>query len=74
MQLTLMLGANSAARDTVNPSTAPLADATMLWLVNPLLTATVENKTIEPLFCFKLSEALLITSVAEIKFKLNDCM
>ena len=37
--------------------------------LKPLLTATVENKTIEPLFCFKLSEALLIISIAEIKFK-----
>ena len=60
IQFTLMFGANSAAKDTVNPSIAPLADETILWLVKPLLTATVENKTIEPLFCFKLSEAFLI--------------
>ena len=46
IQLTLIFGANSAAKDTVSPSIAPLADATILWLVNPLLTATVENKTI----------------------------
>ncbi len=30
MQLTLMFGANSAASETVKPSTAPLADETML--------------------------------------------
>ena len=40
--------ANSAANETVSPSIAPFADDTMLWLVKPLLTATVENKTIEP--------------------------
>ena len=74
IQFTLMFGANSAAKDTVSPSIAPLADETILWLVKPLLTATVENKTIEPLFCFKLSDALLIISIAEIKFKLNDCI
>ena len=34
----------------------------------------VENKTIDPLFCFKLSVERLIISVAEIKFKLKDCM
>ena len=37
-------------------------------------TATVENNTIEPLFCFKLSAKALIISAAETKFKLNDCM
>ena len=72
IQLTLIFGANSAARETVRPSIAPFAEATMLWLVNPLLTATVENKTIEPLFCFKLSDAFRIISVAEIKFKDGD--
>ena len=48
-----MLGANSAAKDTVNPSIAAFADAIIAWLVNPLWAATVENKTIEPLFFFK---------------------
>ena len=43
-----MLGASSAAKETVKPSIAPFADETILWLVNPFLTATVENKTIEP--------------------------
>ena len=74
IQFTLIFGANSAAKDTVSPSIAPLAEDTMLWLVNPLLTATVENKTIEPLFCFKLSEARLIIYVADIKLRLNDCI
>jgi hypothetical protein len=31
-----MFGANSAASDTVNPSTAALADAIIAWFVNPL--------------------------------------
>ena len=52
IQFTLMCGANSAANDTVNPSTAALADEIIAWFVNPLWAATVENKTIEPLFFF----------------------
>ena len=39
----------------VKPSTAAFADAMIAWLVKPLCAATVENKTIEPLFFFKLS-------------------
>ena len=54
-QFTLMCGANSAARETVKPSTAAFVDAMIAWLVNPLCAATVENKTIEPLFFFRLS-------------------
>ena len=50
-----MLGANSAARETVSPSTAAFVEAIIAWLVNPLWAATVENKTTEPLFFFKLS-------------------
>ena len=30
IQFTLIFGANSAAKETVNPSIAPFADATML--------------------------------------------
>jgi hypothetical protein len=52
IQLTLIFGANSAARETVKPSTAALADAIIAWLVNPLCAATVENNTIDPLFFF----------------------
>ena len=55
IQFTLMFGANSAARDTVKPSTAAFVDAIIVWLVNPLWAATVENKTTDPLFFFKLS-------------------
>ena len=55
IQFTLIFGANSAANETVNPSTAALAEAIIAWLVNPLCAATVENKTTEPLFFFKLS-------------------
>ena len=51
-QFTLMFGANSAARETVNPSTAAFAEAMIAWLVKPLWAATVENNTIEPLFFF----------------------
>ena len=51
-QFTLMFGANSAARETVKPSTAAFVDAMIAWLVKPLCAATVENKTIEPLFFF----------------------
>ena len=72
IQLTLTLGANSAAKAKVRPSTAPFADETIAWFGKPCFTATVENKTIEPLFFFKLSAKVLITSVAEIRFKLND--
>ena len=50
IQFTLIFGANSAANETVNPSTAALAEAIIAWLVNPLCAATVENKTTEPLF------------------------
>jgi hypothetical protein len=35
-QFTLMLGANSAANDTVKPSTAAFAEAIIAWLVKPL--------------------------------------
>ena len=52
MQFTLMLGANSAANETVNPSTAAFVEAIIAWLVNPLCAATVENKTTDPLFFF----------------------
>jgi hypothetical protein len=69
-----MLGANSAANASVKPSTAPFAEDTIAWLGKPCLTATVENNTIEPLFCFKLSLKVLIISAAETKFKLNYCM
>ena len=52
IQLTLMFGANSAAKETVNPSTAAFVEAIIAWLVNPLWAATVENKTTDPLFFF----------------------
>ena len=52
IQFTLILGANSAASVTVKPSTAAFVDAMIAWLVKPLCAATVENKTIEPLFFF----------------------
>ena len=55
IQFTLIFGANSAARETVRPSIAALADEIMLWLAKPLFAATVENKTIDPLFFFNLS-------------------
>jgi len=74
IQLTLTFGANSAAKAKVRPSIAPFADETIAWFGKPCFTATVENKTTEPLFFFKLSAKVLITSVAEIRFKLNDCM
>ena len=35
IQLTLILGANSAAKLSVKPSIAPLAEETMLWFGNP---------------------------------------
>ena len=41
-----MFGANSAARETVKPSTAALVDAIIEWLAKPLCTATVENNII----------------------------
>ena len=52
IQFTLMLGASSAAKATVKPSTPDLADEIILWLMNPFLAATVENSTIEALFFF----------------------
>ena len=60
-----MFGANSAAKETVNPSTAAFVEAIIAWLVNPLWAATVENKTTDPLFFFKLSWYPFITSTAE---------
>ena len=51
-QFTLIFGANSAARETVKPSTAALVEAIIEWLVKPLWAATVENNTREPLFFF----------------------
>ena len=54
-QFTLMCGANSAARETVKPSTAAFVDAIIAWLVKPLCAATVEKKTIAPLFFFNVS-------------------
>ena len=69
-----MLGANSAANASVKPSTAPFAEDTIAWLGKPCLTATVENNTIEPLFCFKLSAKALIIYAADTKFKLKDSM
>ena len=56
--LTLMFGANSAANETVNPSIAALVDAIIEWFVKPLCAATVENKTIDPLFCLRYLEIL----------------
>ena len=53
-----MFGANSAARETVNPSTAAFAEAMIAWLVKPLWAATVENNTIEPLFFLNFLEIL----------------
>ena len=50
IQFTLIFGANSAAREIVNPLTAALADAIIEWLGKPLWAATEENNTIEPLF------------------------
>ena len=55
-------------------STAPFADETMAWFGKPCCTATVENKTIDPLLAFKLSAKDLIISVAETKLRLNDCI
>ena len=63
IQFTLILGASSAAKATVRPSTPALADEIILWFVKPFFAATVENKTTEPLFLFKFSSKLLITSV-----------
>jgi len=40
-----MLGANSAAKATVKPSTPDFAEEIILWLTKPFFAATVENKT-----------------------------
>ena len=50
IQFILTFGASSAAKAKVKPSIAPFADETIAWFGKPCLTATVENKTIEPLF------------------------
>ena len=55
IQFILISGDSSAARATVNPSTAALADEIILWFAKPFFAATVENKTIEPLFFLRLS-------------------
>ena len=68
IQFILIFGASSAARDTVKPSIAALADEIILWLTKPLRAATVENKTIDPLFFFKFSWNALIISVTETTF------
>ena len=47
IQLTRIFGDNSAAKAFVSPSIAPLLADIKLWKVNPVCTATVENKTIE---------------------------
>ena len=55
IQFTLILGANSAARDVVKPWIAHFAVEITECILKPRSTATVENKTIEPLFsasCF----------------------
>ena len=57
-----MLGANSAAKATVKPSTPDFAEEIILWLTKPFFAATVENKTTEALFLFKLFSKFLIIS------------
>ena len=52
IQFILIFGANSAARETVKPSIAALTDEMILWLAKPFFAASVENKTIDPLFFF----------------------
>ena len=69
-----MFGAYSAARARVKPSIAPFADETIAWFGKPCCTATVENKTIDPLLAYKLSAKDLIISVAETKLRLNECI
>ena len=69
IQFTLILGASSAAKATVKPSTPALEDEIILWLENPYLAATVENNTTDPLFLFKLSWKVLTMSVAATRFR-----
>ena len=68
IQFTLMLGASSAAKATVKPSTAALAGEIILWLAKPFLAATVENKTIDPLLFLRFSWKVLIISVIATRF------
>ena len=51
-QLTLILGASSAANAFVKPSIAPFEDDTIEWKLKPVCTATVENSTIEAVSVF----------------------
>ena len=45
--LTLIFGANSAAKLLIRPSIAPFEIATWLWKLKPFCTATVENATMD---------------------------
>ena len=69
IQFIRILGASSAAKATVKPSIAALADEIILWFVNPFFAATVENRTIDPLFLVKLFWKALIISVAETRLR-----
>mmetsp|Transcript_5067 Transcript_5067/g.11004 ORF Transcript_5067/g.11004 Transcript_5067/m.11004 type:complete len:105 (+) Transcript_5067:451-765(+) len=71
-QFTRIAGASSAARDTVRPCIAPLLAATTAWLAKPLLAATEEKKTAEPLFFFKPGIDALNASEALITFKAKE--
>ena len=65
IQLTLIFGANSAASALVSPSTAPLEEATSEWKLNPVCTATVENKTMDGLvavFNFGKQACIILTA------------
>ena len=69
IQFILILGASSAAKATVKPSTPALAEEIILWLAKPFFAATVENKTIDPLFFLRLSWKALIISVTETRLR-----
>ena len=52
IQFTFMLGANSAAKETVKPSIAPFDVDIIVWFINPCLAAIDENNRTDPLFFF----------------------
>ena len=72
-QLTRTLGASSAERARVRPSTAPLLADMTAWLLKPDCTATEEKRTTEPDPPFlSAGVAALIVSAAEMALSASE--
>ena len=69
IQFILISGASSAAKATVSPSIAALAEEIILWLAKPFFAATVENNTTDPLLLLRLSWKVLNISVTATRLR-----